>query len=187
MPATIYVARPDNEHFLGPAPLEQMARHIAESEGPSGRNDEYLLELAAWLRERTGWPSLVTWTPGEEALAESVAAASRGAARVSPAWTRLGELTHLLDLAGLVVGADTGPTHLAAAQGTPTVALFGPKDPALYAPFGESVAVVWNRVSCSPCTLRFCPDPICMSTMSVRDVREAVEELIGPELATRPS
>lgn len=51
VPATIYVAGPHNPHFLGPAPLEQMARHIARSVGPSGPNDEYLLELARWLED----------------------------------------------------------------------------------------------------------------------------------------
>lgn len=50
VPATIYVAGPDNPSFLGPAPLEEMVRHIARSAGPSGPNDEYLLELARWLR-----------------------------------------------------------------------------------------------------------------------------------------
>ena len=49
--ATIYVAGPSNPHYLGPAPLEAMAAQIARSEGPSGRNDEYLLRLAEWLRE----------------------------------------------------------------------------------------------------------------------------------------
>lgn len=49
--ATTYVAREDNPNFLGPAPFEQMVRHIAGSRGPSGPNDEYLLELADWLRD----------------------------------------------------------------------------------------------------------------------------------------
>jgi heptosyltransferase-1 len=144
-------------------------------------------ELARWLRERTGRPSLVTWTPGEEALLRDVLAASDGAARASPIWGRLGELTALLGRAGLVVGADTGPPHLAAAMGTPTVVLFGQKDPRLYAPYGPRVEVVWNRVSCSPCNLRFCPDPICMSTMRTEEVREAVERCLGPEPFNHPS
>ncbi len=49
VPAEIFVAGPDNPHFLGPASLDAMARHIFDSTGPSGRNDHYLLELARWL------------------------------------------------------------------------------------------------------------------------------------------
>ena len=48
--ATLYLATPENEHWLGPAPLEEMVDQIERSAGPSGRNDEYLLRLDAWLR-----------------------------------------------------------------------------------------------------------------------------------------
>ncbi|MFN7022430.1 MAG: glycosyltransferase family 9 protein [Phycisphaerales bacterium] len=44
--------------------------------------------------------------------------------------------------AGVFVGADTGPTHLAAQLGVPTVALFGPTDPGLWAPVGPCVMVI---------------------------------------------
>jgi len=49
--ALVYVATPDNPCWLGPAPLAAMVAQIATSVGPSGRNDEYLLRLDAWLRE----------------------------------------------------------------------------------------------------------------------------------------
>jgi cation transport regulator ChaC len=49
--ALTYVAAPDNPHWLGDAPLVEIARHIARSRGPSGDNREYLLRLAAALRE----------------------------------------------------------------------------------------------------------------------------------------
>ena len=46
-----YVAHPGNHAFLGDAPLESMAWQIRQSAGPSGRNLDYLLELARALRE----------------------------------------------------------------------------------------------------------------------------------------
>lgn len=46
----IYVALENNESFLGDAPIEYMAQQILESEGPSGSNAEYLLNLADSLR-----------------------------------------------------------------------------------------------------------------------------------------
>lgn len=52
----VYIATEDNEAFLGaaaegPADEQEIARHIAQSEGPSGPNDEYVLKLAEALRE----------------------------------------------------------------------------------------------------------------------------------------
>jgi heptosyltransferase-3 len=54
----------------------------------------------------------------------------------------LSELSLALNECRLFVGHDTGVTHLAAAVGTPTVALFGATDPAVWAPLGEHVRVV---------------------------------------------
>jgi cation transport regulator ChaC len=47
----VYIATEDNASFLGPAPEPEIAKQIATSSGPSGRNSEYLTELAAALRQ----------------------------------------------------------------------------------------------------------------------------------------
>jgi cation transport protein ChaC len=47
----VYVARPGNPAFLGPAPLEEMARQINRCVGPSGSNRDYVIKLARALRE----------------------------------------------------------------------------------------------------------------------------------------
>lgn len=47
----LYVADQHNSAFLGPAPMVQLANHIAESEGPSGSNRDYVLQLAQALEE----------------------------------------------------------------------------------------------------------------------------------------
>ena len=63
-------------------------------------------------------------------------------------------LVGLLDRVSLFVGNDSGPTHVAAALGTPTVAIFGPTHPCLgFVPRGEYATYVYSRVECSPCTL----------------------------------
>ena len=46
----LYVASPENPAFLGPAPIEELADHIASAHGPSGSNRDYLLQLADALR-----------------------------------------------------------------------------------------------------------------------------------------
>ena len=65
-------------------------------------------------------------------------------------------LTALLAEVDVLVCGDTGVGHLAAALGTPVVALFGPTDPALTAPRGR-VEVLTHPVPCAPCFLRACP------------------------------
>lgn len=50
VPGLVYVAGPGNDEYLGPAPLDEIARQVARAEGPSGANAEYLFELAAALR-----------------------------------------------------------------------------------------------------------------------------------------
>ena len=111
-------------------------------------------ELAKGLRAR-GLHPLVTWGPGEEALADQVVASSAGAA-VRSLPTTLLDFIELARRARLVVGADTGPLHLACAVGAPVVGLFGPTDPARNGPFAAGDVVVRRVPSCAPCYRRGC-------------------------------
>jgi len=63
----------------------------------------------------------------------------------------LGALAALLESAAVFLTNDSGPMHLAAALGTPTVALFGPETPTLYRPLGPRVRVLYRPPACSPC------------------------------------
>jgi heptosyltransferase-2 len=79
----------------------------------------------------------------------------------------------------VLVGGDTGVTHLAAALDTAVVALFGPTDPRLSAPRGRA-AVVAHPVACAPCFYRECPiDHPCMRGITARDVVTRVWSLLG--------
>lgn len=83
---------------------------------------------------RHGVKPLVVVGPGEEALAIAIAVAS-GAAIVSPR-TPLDEIAALLATLDAAVGNDSGLSHLAAVVGCPTIAIFGPTDPARTGPVG---------------------------------------------------
>jgi ADP-heptose:LPS heptosyltransferase len=111
--------------------------------------------VARSLYER-GLRSIVTWGPGEEALAAQVeASSSQVATRSFP--TSLLEYAALARRARVVVAADTGPLHLACAVGAPVVALFGPTDPARNGPFSPADRVVRRLPPCAPCHKRACP------------------------------
>ena len=79
------------------------------------------------------------------------------------------------------MAADTGPLHLASLLERPLLGLFGPKDPAIYGPYGATEGVpgllptiVREDVACRPCRLRRCADPLCMTTLAVEDVFAAL-------------
>jgi ADP-heptose:LPS heptosyltransferase len=80
----------------------------------------------------------------------------------------------------LYLGNDSGVSHLAAASGTRTVALFGPTDPVMWAPLGN-VGVI-RRCACIARVqgdVRVCGDPECMSRISVEEVTEGLHREYG--------
>lgn len=87
---------------------------------------ERFREVAARLGDR----AVVAWGPDEREMAEAIGG------RIAPP-TNLRELAHLLGHASVVIGADTGPLHLAAALRTPVVGLYGPTNPARNGPYGQ--------------------------------------------------
>jgi heptosyltransferase-1 len=88
-----------------------------------------------------GMEVLVAWGPGEKARAAAVVEGAGGTVTLAPP-TDLRELAGLLGGASLVVGGDTGPVHLAASFGVPTVAVFLASDWRRNGPLGPRSAVV---------------------------------------------
>lgn len=82
-----------------------------------------------------GVAPVVVWGPGEREQAGEVVERSGGRAALAPP-TTLDELAAALRGASLFVGGDSGPMHLACAVGCPVVAIYGPTDPAVNAPWG---------------------------------------------------
>lgn len=93
----------------------------------------------------------------------------------------------LLRRAALFVGNDSGIMHLAAAAGTPLVALFGPQSPVKFGPWSERARIIYKQFPCSPCRQKFFTEcepsprmkPACMEAISVEDVLESCRELLG--------
>ncbi len=96
--------------------------------------------------------------------------------------TNLKVLAAVYRSASMVVSTDTGPMHLAAAMGTPVIALFGPTAPWRTGPYGQGHVTLRAGVSCSPCFSRSCKtaefEPMaCMKRITVEQVVEAVARL----------
>jgi len=142
-------------------------------------------ELAAGLRDRMGARCVVTRGPDEGELASEVAAASSGAAHPVP-FLPLDRLIELLRRAALIVAGDTGPLHIAALLERPVVAIFGPKDPVVYGPFGTRSEIVRVELECSPCTRRKCNHARCVMEIETAQVIEAAERMLGTDEPALP-
>lgn len=94
--------------------------------------------------------------------------------------TGVGVLAAILARAKLLLTNDTGPMHLAAACGTPTVALFGSTNPVWTRPCGDEHRVVREVVPCSPCYQRTCRfGALCFERLGVERVFQEVLEMLG--------
>jgi lipopolysaccharide heptosyltransferase I len=138
-----------------------------------------LAAIAAELRARHGLRSIVLWGPGEEALAKEVVAAAQGAAFVSPK-TTIADLVALARRAALMVSGDTGPTHIAAALGTPIVGIYGPTRPARNGPMSPDDVTVSRDSVCQCHHLRRCKlDRMCLLDIEVAEVLDACERRLA--------
>ncbi|MBI4634605.1 MAG: lipopolysaccharide heptosyltransferase II [Deltaproteobacteria bacterium] len=93
--------------------------------------------------------------------------------------TTLKDLAWLYKQARLVITTDTGPMHLAAAVGTPVIALFGPTAPARTGPYGEGHTIIRRDLPCSPCFKKKCKTKECMKEITVEQVWETVRNRIS--------
>jgi heptosyltransferase-1 len=130
--------------------------------------------VAAAIHRDFGLRSLVLWGPGEESLADAVAAASGGTAEAAPP-TTITDLVGLARGAKLMVSGDTGPLHIAGAVGTPIVALFGPTLPERNGPWSPRDLVVSRVSQCSCRYERRCRKAVpCIDDIGVSEVCDAI-------------
>ena len=139
---------------------------------------ERFADVAMRLADSRGAAIVTTGGPGDRGLIADLqrALAPRLVIDASVADSLLTSVA-LLGQLDLLVTGDTGPMHLAAAVGTPVVAVFGPSDPARYATRGSVDRVVRIDLPCSPCNrIRRPParcvghTPDCLAGISVDDV-----------------
>jgi len=140
---------------------------------------KYFHDLAQKITEELDLQVVVVAGAGSEE-GEVAADTSRGLSAVNLAGkTDLLALSALLAQAALFVGNDSGPAHLAAAMGTPTLTIFGSTNPNWTAPLGERARTSGpHPVPCTPCYLKLCPIGLpCLKELTVDEVWHEVLEL----------
>ncbi len=92
--------------------------------------------------------------------------------------TDIFQLGALLEMCDVCLTCDSGPMHIAAAVGTPTVSLFGPTSPVRHQPYSKGHTIIEKPVECRPCYKRTChrrdAQYLCMQEITVTEVTEAL-------------
>lgn len=150
-----------------------------------------LAALCARLHAQKGMRIVITWGPGEEQLSndllQGIIRAGAKAELAPP--TTLRQLARLISRAGLFIGGDTGPTHIAAAFGVPTLSFFGASDAKRNRPYGDHCITIQNtEIPCIPCWKTRCRFQdarrlACLSSIAVGDLYDSALRLLESKCA----
>jgi ADP-heptose:LPS heptosyltransferase len=157
---------------------------IAPGSGAREKNwpEDFFLAIVNWWREAVNGVVVLLTGPVEEERGgvERLRASCLVANDLS-----LSQAAALLARSDVYLGNDSGITHLAAAAGTRTIALFGPSNARQWAPRGKKVTIVSRKIECSPCQIpqmKTCPHRACLTELHPTNVINVMATL--PELVT---
>jgi heptosyltransferase-2 len=131
---------------------------------------ERYAELADRLAE-SGMDVALIGSPAEMDVSTEVSSRSRHQPIVLTGKTTVSEAIAIISIADVLITNDTGPAHIGAAVGTPTLVIFGPTNPLTTYPLSPAAAIIRHPPDCAPCMLRDCPiDHRCMTAIAVQEV-----------------
>lgn len=189
------------EFFINPKAVDKVVDLLAKAGitrednyiaiNPGGNWDpkrwpaEYYAQLADRISQEIGVKIVVLGAKKDIGLAQRINSKMRNEAIILAGETNLKELGALLKMAKVVVSADSGPMHLAAALGVPVVAIFGPTTPRITGPFNPQAEhiILQKDVGCPvPCYEVSCVDNKCMKAITVDEVFKAVKKILNSDV-----
>jgi lipopolysaccharide heptosyltransferase II len=146
---------------------------------------ERFAELADRLADRFACRILLGGDQREREIAEQIARNTRCAPKVVAGKFSLLQFASLVKRCALFVGNDGGAMHIAAAMGTPVLALFGPTYPRRWGPRGGPAQVIYKGLDCRACYHPSClrGDDSCMRQISVDEVFGAAGRMLERAIA----
>jgi len=159
------------DHGLGDEPV--LAVHPGSGSPAKNWPAERFAAVARNVQRERGAGILLISGPADERAVVNVQRALDGVEYVLLHDPPLPLLAAILARCWAYLGNDSGVSHLAAAVGVPTVAIFGPTDPDVWAPRGASVHVVRASASCAPCSAEernACQQRMCLEAVSADEV-----------------
>ncbi len=139
---------------------------------------ENFAELADWVADKYRAKVVIIASKQEEKLAHRVGFLMRNKP-VLAVGLALDKLAGLISLFRLMAANNSGPLHIAAALGVPTVSTMGPTTPDYWWPQGKNHIVIRRDLFCSPCDRAACRGHECLELISVEEMEKAVEILLG--------
>lgn len=169
------------DHSIGPT-----ERLIGVNLGTTWQTKQWELEKFAAaltrLQDATNVRLVLTGHVSESALGKALQGMANARIINLIGATTVTQLGALIECCSLYLTGDSGPMHIAAAVGTPTIALFGPTSAARHRPYGEGHFVIEKPVSCRPCYKRTCKlkksPNLCMTQIKPEEVVEKVIQLL---------
>ncbi|HJU03922.1 MAG TPA: putative lipopolysaccharide heptosyltransferase III [Nitrospiraceae bacterium] len=143
---------------------------------------ERFAELAHRLSQAYDCELLIAGGAQDGDMIEAIRAYARTPIHVVAGRAGLRQFAAILKRCALFIGNDNGAMHMAAAMGTPIVALFGPSDPAEWGPRGPRVTVLYKGLDCRTCFHPTCRrgEDNCMRQISVDEVFAAAAKILTP-------
>jgi lipopolysaccharide heptosyltransferase II len=125
----------------------------------------------------------ILWGPGDEVDANFIKISLDEKAALAPP-TGLNKMAALINQCGLIISNDSGPMHISAALGRPTLGLFGPTNPQGHRPYSpNSDFILKEDLFCITCNLTVCPfNHECMNELSEELILEKIKKLTGESL-----
>ncbi len=136
-------------------------------------------ELSDRLVEYFDAKIVISGSEKDLSLATDISNMMKKKALIVAGKTTFKQLGALMERANLVISADSGPMHLAAAVSKNLIALFGPTEPKITGPRGKANTIIIHKdMGCKiPCYELDCRDNLCMKTISVEDVLLEVRKI----------
>jgi heptosyltransferase II len=142
---------------------------------------ERYAELSDRLTE-AGMTVVLIGSQSEMEVSAEVSARSERSPLVLTGKTSVAQVVGLISLADVLITNDTGPAHIGAAIGAPTLVIFGPTNPLTTYPLSSAAEIIHEPPDCAPCMLRDCPiDHRCMTAISVERVFERAMAIARPK------
>jgi len=167
-----------------------IALHPGASKGPRAWHPERFAALAGRLAQSARAQIVLLGGPADREAAHLIASGAAATTLLMPVDTpSIKEMAAILERCRLFIGNDSGPMHVAAALGVPTVGIFGPGSPRLTAPIAPAprLSIVDKRYPCSPCRQDFFREcsaapsgkPFCLEEITVEEVVDAATTLLA--------